>query len=380
MLSKVLVEHGHDVVIVCAENLAIFPETLTTFFGVDDLPAKDRDFEVRTGVKVVRVPASRYVSGRTFYKAGFDEVVASLAPDILFVHGNDSVVGMRYTRLSRKLSFPVVFDSHMLSIASRNKLASAYRAFYRIIYASKINSRGLKVVRVQDDPYVIEELGIGPENAPYIGFGSDLQLFAPDPDVRASFRFELGLSNDDTVVLYAGKLDESKGGMLLAEALRAKLAGDPVFVIAGRASGERAGDLERCLSASENHVLRLDTQRYPQLPRLYQMADLALYPAQCSLSFYDAQACGLPVIVDDSTPVNTDRVSHGNGFIFERGSAEGLRAAISQYLDMGPEERDTLSQNARSYISSSYSYEDVARRYEELFREIVLSFNKERKR
>ena len=40
---------------------------------------------------------------------------------------------------------------------------------------------------------------------------------------KEEFRNEHGISKDDFVVIYAGKLDESKGGMLLANAIKERL-------------------------------------------------------------------------------------------------------------------------------------------------------------
>ena len=375
VLSKVLAEHGHDVTIVCAENLDIFPESLTSFFGTVGIAERDAAYSERYGVKIVRVPANGYYSGRTFYSASVYRQIESLNPDILFVHGNDSASGLRYSHRAAGLPFPVVMDSHMLTVATRNRFASAYRSVYRRVYAPMINKRGIKVIRVQDDPYVIESLGIDKANAPYIGFGTDTGLFRADAQARAVGREKLGIPQGATVVLYAGKLDESKGGMLLAHALL-KRFDDPslVFVVAGNASGFKAAELEETLSRSENRVVRLPTRKYPELPALYQVADLALYPAQCSLSFYDVQATGLPVVVDDGTPVNTERVSRGNGFQFQAGSVEGLRGCIERYASLGPDARAALKAASIAYIGTEYSYDNVARQYERCFEEVIESF------
>lgn len=378
VLSKVLVEHGNEVTIVAAENMEIFPASLTGFFGIENIKERDTWYEETFNVKIVRVKARGYYSGRTLYTSKIYSVVESLHPDLLFVHGNDSLIGMSYTRLAPKLSFPVIFDSHMLSIASRNRLSSVFKKLYSKVYAPIINKQHLKVIRVQDDPYVISDLGIDAELAPYIGFGTDKGIFHPSDERKKKLRLERGIPQEDSVVLYAGKLDESKGGMLLAHAIETSFGIDSVtFVIAGNASGERAAELESTLASSENRIVRLPTYKYPQLPDLYQMADLALYPAQCSLSFYDVQASGLPVVVDDSTKVNIDRVSSGNGILFKAGSEAGLRDAIARYLAMPGNEKDAMKHRALTYIGESFSYDNVARRYEEIFNEVVRDFNPE---
>ena len=245
-----------------------------------------------------------------------------------------------------------------------------FKKLYSKVYAPIINKQHLKVIRVQDDPYVISDLGIDAELAPYIGFGTDKGIFHPSDERKKKLRLERGIPQEDSVVLYAGKLDESKGGMLLAHAIETSFGiGSVTFVIAGNASGERAAELESTLPSSENRIVRLPPYKYTQLP--------ALYPAQCSLSFYDVQASGLPVVVDDSTKVNIDRVSSGNGILFKAGSEAGLRDAIARYLAMPGNEKDAMKHRALTYIGESFSYDNVARRYEEIFNEVVRDFNPE---
>lgn len=377
VLSKVLVEHGHDVTVVCASNLDIFPESLTSFFGINNIGARDAEFTRKYGVKIHRVKATGYYSGRTFYSSALYREIDLLNPDILFVHGNDTIPGMRYTMKARRLDYPLIMDSHMLSVATKNPLSGIFHAVYRWVFARRVNRDGLTVIRVQDDPYVIDELGVKESNAPYIGFGTDTGIFHPNYEARILERRKLGISEDDTVVLYAGKLDESKGGTLLGTAIMESFDDDSlVFVIAGNPSGPKADELVDLLSKSKNRVITLPTHKYPELPSLYQMADVAVYPAQCSLSFYDVQASGLPVIVDDGTQVNTDRVSHGNGLQFQCGSAMDLRRCISEYSRLDVFARERMKNAALAYIDNGFSYDNVAKKYESCFESTVNSFKK----
>lgn len=380
VLSKVLASRGHDVTIVCALNLDIFPESLRTFFGTSGVEESDKLYSEKYGVKILRVPAKGYYSGRALFGSETYHLIESLNPNVLFVHGNDSLSGMYYAWKASKLSFPVVMDSHMLEVATKNRFANLYRAVYRLLFASRINAQRIKVIRVQDDPYVIDKLGIDRDNAPYIGFGSDTDLFYPDEGSKQAGRHRYGIPLDAIVVLYAGKLDESKGGMLLARALEKRFESSSLyFVIAGNASGERAKEFESLISKSENRVLRLPTHKYPDLPKLYQIADLALFPAQCSLSYFDVQASGLPVIVDDGTPVNTDRVSHGNGFQFQEGSVEGLRTCIETYAGLSLLERERLKEASVRLIRDNYSYDHIAELYEECFEKAISDYLRTRR-
>lgn len=212
-LTKALAKKGHEVVILCAE-LEKMPKHLVDFFGRDGIDELDERFHQEYGVVIKRIPVRNYYSGRTFYAASIIDMVKKEKPDILFVHGNDSWSGMRFTLAAKKLGIPLILDSHMVSIATHNKFAHLYRVVYRAIFAPRINKYKIPVIRVQDDTYTVDELGIHGSNSPVISLGTDTDLFFPDEQTAHRMRKELGLENQ-FVIFYAGKLDESKGGFFL---------------------------------------------------------------------------------------------------------------------------------------------------------------------
>ena len=66
VLSKVLVEHGNEVIIVTVDNMEIFPKSLTDFFGIKDVDSRDRWYEKTFNVKIVRVKAHGITVGERF--------------------------------------------------------------------------------------------------------------------------------------------------------------------------------------------------------------------------------------------------------------------------------------------------------------------------
>ena len=111
---------GHEVYIVTSE-LDKIPDSLASFFGKADIQQRDKEFYENTGVRIIRIPLFAYISGRAIFKSSIFKCVDDLAPDVLYVHGNDSYIGIRYTLKLGKLKYPVIFDNHMLDMASTNK-------------------------------------------------------------------------------------------------------------------------------------------------------------------------------------------------------------------------------------------------------------------
>ena len=187
VLPKYQVKQGHEVYIVTGKSNVPHPRFLD-FADLTDMDQKDKKYEDETGVKIIRIDIKKFVSGRAIYKRGYVDLVNNLNPDILFCHFNDTLVGMHYTWLSKRLKYPVIFDTHMLEMASVNPLNKIFRLFYRLFLAPIINSRKLIIIRTQDDNYVNTKLGISEKLTPFISFGSDTTLFYPNSNKRINFK------------------------------------------------------------------------------------------------------------------------------------------------------------------------------------------------
>jgi len=345
----------------------MIPKDLLFFFGKDNIQSRDKAYIENTGVNVIRLPLKGYISGRAIFTKEIFKTVESLRPDILYIHGNDTLIAMQYLLGIKKLRFPIVMDSHMLEIASLNRFNEIFRYVYRKIFSPILIKNKIPVIRTQDDTYVEKCLGIPLAQCPWISVGSDTLLFYPDKKVKDEFRKGNGINNDDFVVVYAGKLSEGKGGKLLAKTFKDKFDTNRnlVLVVVGNAVGTYGKEVEEIFKKSKNRIIRFPTQKYINLPRFYQMSDLAVFPKQCSLSFYDAQACGLPVISEDNK-VNIDRLKYNNGLNFKANSIEDFRKNILKFLHMPNKKYQNMKLNAYQYVKNNYDYKKIAKQYTEI--------------
>ena len=368
-LAKFQQKQGNEVYIATPTKDFLYP--VYKDFGDDGsgLEEQDKQYMDSTGVQIIRVPAKGYIMGRLNYGKEIFEVVEQVKPDVLFVHCVETLTAMRF--LWKRPGYPMMFDSHMLSMASHNKLAKAYEVVYRNVFTRIIKKNGFYVIRTQDDDYVNSHLGIPERLTPFISFGTDTILFSPNEEVRNRFRQEQDIGRDDFVVVYTGKLIENKGGKLLAESFRKKFDVPVTLVCVGRPLDDDYGrEVQKILNESENRIIMFPTQNYLDLAQFYQAADLSIFPKQCSMSFYDAQACGLPV-VSEANNVNRDRCSHQNGDNFEAGSVEDFRAKIMRFASMSKEERDQYRNNSRTFVEAGYDYADIARQYTDYLKKSI---------
>lgn len=368
-LAKYQSMQGHEVIILTVEKNHLYP--VYKDFGDDGstLDEDDLEYTKSTGVPIIRMPAFGYIQGRLVYKPGLFQKIDEIKPDIIYAHCLETLTSI--SLLMRVKKYPIFFDSHMLAMASKNRFSKVFEFFFRNLISPKINKKRLIVFRTQDDNYVNSHLGIDKSLTPFISFGTDTMLFKPSEEARANFRHKYNISNDDFVVIYTGKLTEAKGGLILATAFKKKFEKPVVLICVGTPPNNEYGNYVKAeFSKSENRILLFPTQKYSDLASFYQAADLSVFPKQCSLSFYDAQACGLPVVSEDNN-VNINRCSHSNGINFKAGNIEDFRSQIAYMMNMPKSEFKKLSESARSFVKSNYDYSFIAETYNHFFENSV---------
>lgn len=371
-LAKFQQKQGNEVYIVTPTKEFLYPVYHEFGDYGEHLVEQDAAYEKATGVKIIRIPAIGYYMKRLVYGKEVFEVVERIKPDVLFIHCVETLTAMRF--ILKNPRYPMMFDSHMLSMASGNKLAKVYEVAFRSLITPKIVKRKYDVIRTQDDNYVNTHLGIPETQTPFISFGTDTILFRPSKEERIKFRDENGIGQNDFVVVYTGKLTEAKGGRLLAETFKEKFDVPVTLVCVGTPTNDEYGKhVKRLLDDSDNTILLFPTQNYLDLAKFYQMADLSVFPKQCSMSFYDAQACGLPVLSENNN-VNIDRCSHSNGENFIAGDVQDFRKKIIKFATMNQECRNQYGINARAFIESGYDYAAIAKQYTDYLQKAIERF------
>lgn len=377
ILAKFQAVEGHEVTIITSSNIEKHP-TFSGFANDENIEELDTEYSKNYGVKIIRLPIWRVISGRVIYKGGYIEKIKELNPDVIMCHTNDTLSSIRIAQRYKNINIPIVFDNHMLEMAAKNPLSKAFRLYFKTFVTPIIKKNNWIVIRTQDDKYVNKCLGIPEEQTPFISFGTDTSIFYRDINVRREFRKELKLDEKDFVVVYTGKINESKGGKLLAKAFLERFNTDRriVLLCVGNIENSEYGkEIEEILNKSNNRIIRFKTQNYLELAKFYQVADLSIFPKQCSLSFYDAQACGLPVLSEDNN-INIDRNKHNNGICFKSDNVEDIICKIKMFSEMKEIEYEKMRQNSIDFIVNNYDYKDIAEQYTEI---LIKEYNRFRK-
>jgi len=370
ILSKYFSLYGHEVIIFTSK-IDKSPSRLKDFFDVNDIESKDSDFSTRHGIKIHRFKTYFYYSGRAIVSFKLFQSIRMESPDVLFISGNDTFIGILATLIYRQIAIPLVFNSSMVEMASENRFSKLFRIIYRRFISPILIKNDLITIRTQDDPYVTNFLGIPLRLAPFISLGVDMEVFSPviNKDI---LRIKYGVSIDSFVVIYAGKLDSSKGIQLLIEGFMSPLENivKTSLIIIGSVHKEHQESFQNFLSTSPNQILHFPTQKYEILSEFYALSDLAVFPRQISLSFFNAQACGLPVVAEFNN-VNKERLSHGNGLVFDYGNPSDMIKKIKQIANFKSDEYSLMSQRAVEYVKINFDYHKITFQYLQLFEEEI---------
>jgi glycosyltransferase involved in cell wall biosynthesis len=379
VLSKLQSEQGHEVFVVTSE-LDKIPDFLVSFFGKENIYEKDEAFYNRTGVKVIRIPLFAYCSGRSIFKLKIFREVDLLIPDIVFVHGKDTMIGMQFIWRSIKKKYPIFLDCHMLEMASENRFRNVFRFFYKHFVTPFILKYKIPLARVVDSDYVEKFYGIPLDKTYYLPLGTDVDFFKPDQKEKNRIRSKFGLKSDDFVVLYAGKLDKFKGGDFFSKSIIDNISLDNenrniVFIVVGNVDKEIGSIVEGNFENSKNKVIRFSTQAYLDLIDFYQVSDIAVYPKQCSMSFFEAQSCGLPVVFENNE-INLKRASSGGCFTFSPGDSKDFINKITMLGNMDSDDFSLLAEKSREYVVENCSFIPVAEQCSVLMKEEIDRFRK----
>lgn len=170
-----------------------------------------------------------------------------------------------------------------------------------------------------------------------VGNGVDIQRFQPDAAVRERVRSDLGLANDDVVVITVARLVREKGLLDLADAALL-LADDPrihVLVVGSALPSDRS-DVSEALR--EHRVAARLGGRWRLLGAradindLLKAADVFVLPSYregLPRSIIEAMATGLPIVATD-IPACRELVQPGaNGLIVPVDDARAISSALA---------------------------------------------------
>ncbi|MDW4496924.1 glycosyltransferase family 4 protein [Sulfitobacter sp. D35] len=209
--------------------------------------------------------------------------------------------------------------------------------------------------------------------------GIDTEAFAPSGD-RGALRRGLDLPDDGQLIGCYGRIRESKGTDVFAEAMIGLLADRPnaVALIMGRAVKAHEG-FERDLrtrvadAGMENRIRFLPEVATHEIADWYRVLDLYVAPQRWEgfgLTPLEAMACGVPVVATRVGAFEALVAEGETGALVPPDNPEAIRDACAAILDE-PERLAVMSEAARRRVEHQFSIEKEAATLVSLYRRLL---------
>jgi len=336
------------------------------------------------GVVVHEVPMVRSISPLQDlrHQRAIEALLREVQPDV--VHTHSSKAGVLGRNASRSTGIGVrVHTPHTFAFLFDAMFGVLKRRAFRMIeaYLGKRTGRLIAVSQGEAETMCAAPPGGGPgviqeHRVRVVVNGVDPTRWAgAEPLLRA----ELGLGEDDVVVLVAGLLNPAKGQDLAIEAFtRGPLAGRSGVKLLLAGHGDDLPQLE-ALVARHGLGERVTFLGWrDDLPRLMATADLLLLPSRWEGMPYavlEAMAAGLPVVaarVDGARDLVEELApGAGTGLVVDAGDPDAMADAVARLAELDAAERRAIGARGAARVTEHFTIEHMVQRTRAVFREAM---------
>jgi len=262
--------------------------------------------------------------------------VLAWRPDAVHLTGYAYESHLLAMRTLHKQHVPLLFrgDSHLLDgrqgwkwTVKQALLSQAYKWPTAFLYVGQANREYYKAFGVPDSrlyycPHAVDVLRFAEPAAEW------------DLEARR-WRTELGLTEQQRVLLFAGKFEDKKEPVALMHAFLDVADGDQVLVMVG--DGELSTQVHELAHNFPDRFRVLPFQNQSRMPAVYRLGDLLVLPSThgetWGLAINEALACGKPVLVSDRVGCAADLVRSGQtGEVFRAADWHDFKQKLQNCL------------------------------------------------
>ncbi len=328
LLSKYHKKQGHDVTLITSK-WALDQQGRYVMDMRDEYVNED-------GVKVIRLPAiGKEGCYRKFVRfRGFYQTLCRCSPEIMFLHNvsyRDAAAAAKYLRNHKDVTAYADnhgdFSNSATNWLSRNILHKLiWRCYARKLVPYVKKFYGVLPARVN---FLTDIYGLPKEKCSLLVMGADDELVKKNgrAECRKQLAQELGIREDDFIVISGGKIDQWKRQTLcLMKAVKEMTDKKIKLVIFGSVIEELR---EEVLHLADNQkIFYIGWIDAKESYRYFAAADLAVFPGRHSVFWEQAAGQGIPMLCKDWA--GTHHVDAGGNVRFISGeSIEELKESIA---------------------------------------------------
>jgi glycosyltransferase involved in cell wall biosynthesis len=208
----------------------------------------------------------------------------------------------------------------------------------------------------------------------FIPNGVDLERFRVGNAERAVTRGQLGIADDELVVISVGRVHAIKGHNILIRSMSAVIDAVPAtrFVVVGRGSDWSQAPFSRYQveKVVRRHAILLGERS--DIVDLLFAADVFVSPSETEgfpNAVAEAMAACLPSVVTDVG--DCALLVDDCGVVVSPGDPDSLAAGLLQVLSLSESARATMGKRAATRIETEFSLPGIAKQYAAHYREIL---------
>lgn len=322
LLPKYQAKLGHEVLLITSDRCTDFTfNRKSRIIGTGTY--SDNGFVVR------RIPIKWEFKNRFVKFKSFKAVLIEEKPDYVFHHGIwspalDEIVKYK-NEFNKKLL--IAIDNH--AEAENSGRNSLWKKLYHEIFIYKKFKRVEKFVdkifsiSPPTKDFAVSAYKINSEKIELLPLGADVDSFKSDEKARDKIRNKFGFSEEDLVIITAGKFEPRKRTEILINAVKG-IKGVKLLIV-GSGLKEYLNLLKKLAEDSEN-IIFTGWIDYNELPNYFVASDIAIWPGKQTALFQNAIGLGLPVIIKEFPGI--EYILDGNGFALKTGKVEELKQKI----------------------------------------------------
>lgn len=355
MLPKYHVKMGHEVTVI-ASSFSFNKEGKGCYL---DVPSERMD---ENGYKVIRLAYKNPIKLNRILRRyqNFYPILKQEKPDVIFTHGVAMAEVDTLIKYLKENPYVKLYGDHHGDYINSATTFLSKHVQHKILwryYAKKLEPYLIKCYGVTPMRcrFLKEMYHLNPNIIEFLPMGVDDEAIPQDrEEVRFKVRKELGISDDDFLIVTGGKIDKRKNIHVLIEALKRVSNPRLHLVICGVLTPEMEY-LKNEFTANIHYLGWCNAQRVMDC---MVASDLACFPGTHSTLWEQAVGVGLPAILkrwDEMTHMDIN----GNCIFVEGENID----EIQQQIELMLTDEFYIQQKQRALdASSSFLYSDIAKK------------------
>lgn len=289
------------------------------------------------------------------------------SPDLIHIHDLRTPLSVAAVREAQDRGIPTVMQPHG-TVPRKNRLVFLKWLFDSIWGKEVFNSVSHWFALNSEEAQALVNQGVNKRDISIIPNAINLDS-VPKPK-SGMFRDAFDISPSKRIILYLGRLHQSKRIDILIDAIHELDDDDSILIIAGSDDGDETRLKRKCSRLELDDEIRFVGRVSENEKWLaYQDADLFVTPSFYGfpLTFLEAMSQQTPILT--SSLGDTIEESANNGVFVLDGTVESLATKIDELLS-DVEKLDAAGQSAYERVKNEYTWENVVDKIEKKYSEL----------